>query len=447
VYAALRNLYYFTRKSKYAEVAEEAKLWLKNVAYIPEEKRFGNGKNDSNYALDTSSWTVLALGPELKEVLDIADKVARTTQYYEFKQTNVEGYDFGGPYWGTPYPDKDAVWFEGTAQMVVAFQTVGLKEKANYFLKELEKCLTPSSFHPGTLGLPYASNPGTPPYGGWQMTNKPLALSSTAWYVFAKLEYNPFNLGGSKTFDSSLFAWPPKNIKPKNYVTKQFAPVLDDFEGTLAQFFSSYSQSDIEKNNCLFNRTIEFNQVQSGNQAMRLLFIPRGIEGIQGEFSQSEIYNFKNRPDEKITITSTSSQPEFLMVEEKEEPVVEATEEQLAARNQPAQAIVRRQFLTSQKWNPYQALKISIQHDNSPNLFFIGIKDSEGKIWFSKEIPLTGKGWKEHTFAFNQDFRLLGSSTSKQSFVKIGVKELWLGLRSAAPLTESIVYLDDISLQ
>lgn len=441
-FAALRNFYYFTKDPLYAQKAEEFGNWLDEVAYIPYENRFGNGKNDVNYALDTSSWTVLAVGPRYKVVLETAEEMAQNKQYYQWTDTEVDGFDFGGPYYGTPFPDKDAVWFEGTGQMALAYMAVGDHEKGDYFVKELEKCLTPSEYYPGTLGLPYASNPGTPPYGGWQMTDSPICLSSTAWYIFAKTKYNPFNLGGQLVFDGKIFDWPPAGVEAENFTSKQFVPVIDDFEKILAKITSAYPRNDIEKENCLFNLSLEFNEVSSGSQALRLLFIPRGIAGVQGEFQNKDIYRFSKKKQEQILITTTSLQPEFYSETEE----IEMDEGPAAGMKQPAQAIVRRKFMTPQNWERYNALTLFLKHDNSPNFFFIGIKDESGQLFLSKEIQLHGEGWQEHTFHFTKDFRQLDSPDSSYNKM-IKVSELWIGIRSGIPFTESIVYLDDIQLQ
>lgn len=435
-YAALRNLYFLTKKEIYAEKAEEFKQWLLDVAYVQADSRFGNGKDDINYALDTSSWTVLSLGKEVEEVLDIAEVVAQNTQYYEFTQTNVEGFDFGGPYYDTPFPDKDSVWFEGTAQMVLAYQAVGQTKKAKYFLDQMEQCLTESTYHPKTYGLPYASNPGTPAYGGWQMTNTPLCLSSTAWYLFAKYDLNPFNLGGTLLLNTKKFPFPPKGIKPVDYVKKQFAPVLDDFEGTQAQILTSYPLTQIVSQNSIFNRTIEFNQRASGEKALRILFVPRNISGVRGELAGEEVYNFDAPPEESIIVT-TSSQPESITddepIEQVEQVETQAPSEQL---KKESLAFFYRKFLTPQKWKKHRSLKFLLKHDNSTNFFFVRLKDAKGKTWTSEPISLERKGWQQHKIALKE------TDLSNNEITEVG-----FGLSSGTPIMETIVYLDDITLE
>lgn len=445
-YCALRNLYAFTKKPVYARKAEELRIWLENVAWIPEEKRFGNGKDDPNFALDVSSWAVLAFGSKYQNTLRFAEQTCQNKKTYTILQKEVEGFDFGGAYVGTFYPDKDAVWFEGTGQMALAYQVVGEKDKAEYFLNQVEQCLTPSPIHLETLGLPYASNPGTPPYGGWQMTDTPLCLSSAAWYLFAKKSYNPFHLGGKLIADEKELGWPVAGVQPENHRDKQFVPAVDDFEHSIAQFLTSYPVSKTESTHCIFQRGLEFNEKKEGLQSLRLVFIPRGITGIQGEFAQNELYAFGALSSEKFQILKTSSQPEFKI----EEPEVKEEKEVMPAAptaKQPAQALMRRQFMTPQNWAGKIELRLSLFHDNSPNLFFIAVKDGEGRLWFSKEISLEGNGWQDHSLQFQNDFRLLETGAAPAPFQGEKVTELWLGIRSSGLATESVVYLDEIRLE
>ncbi len=433
-YAALRNLYLLTQKPIYAQKAEEFKKWILQVAYIPEDKRFGNGKDDPNYALDTSSWTVLALGKEVEQVLDIAETVAQNTQYYECTQTNVEGFDFGGPYYDSPYPDKDAVWFEGTAQMILAYRAVGKNEKAEHFLNETKKCLTESTYHPKTFGLPYASNAGTPAYGGWQMTHTPLCLSSTAWYLFAKLNYNPFNLGGSLLFDDKKFNWPPKGLAAVEYVKKQFVPMIDNFEGTQAQLLSSYPSSQIETQNCIFNRTIEFNEHASGEKALRLLFIPRQVANEKEEVSNQEIYQFDLPPKETVIVT-TSSQPESIVDDEEDISVIQEIKNFSPGENKESQALFYRKFLVPQNWEGCKNLNFFLKHDHSSNFFFVRLKDAKGNVWTSEPIALKENDWKEHTLSLDK------TALSKQEITEIG-----FGLQAGTSSMETILFLDDVTL-
>jgi len=192
-YAAFEVLYKITGEEKYHTAASKIKEWLTKEMWNPWTKRFYNGLNDPNYATDVSSWAVLSLlEPKYFGCLDFAIKYSENEQFYEPNKVKVKGFDFGSTYAESPYPDKDAVWFEGTGQMVLAFYLASRTNEAKFYLNELKKAVVKSEKHNDSAGLPYASNPGSPPYGGWVMPDKPICASSTAWFLFALKKFNPF---------------------------------------------------------------------------------------------------------------------------------------------------------------------------------------------------------------------------------------------------------------
>ncbi|MFH1369360.1 MAG: hypothetical protein ABII64_09570 [Elusimicrobiota bacterium] len=191
-YSALTELSEISKKNKYKAAAADIRKFIEKELWVPREGRFYNGYKDFNFALDVASWGVLSLGKKYSAALDFAMQKARCTKKYSEMGVEVDGFDFGGPYRNTHFPDLDSVWFEGMGQMVVAFQLVGREKDAEYFMQELKKCLTDSKVFPGTKGLPYASNPGTPPYGGWMMFSDKLCVSSGVWYLFAIERFNPY---------------------------------------------------------------------------------------------------------------------------------------------------------------------------------------------------------------------------------------------------------------
>jgi hypothetical protein len=103
--------------------------------------------------------------------------------------------------------DKDVVWLEGTAQMAVAFKSLGYDSKSTSLLKELEKSFIQGSTIENTKGVPYATNPGTS-YGNsilWDHADIAPALSATIWYLFAKEDFNPLQLGKKNIPKSNKF--------------------------------------------------------------------------------------------------------------------------------------------------------------------------------------------------------------------------------------------------
>ncbi|MFX0555570.1 hypothetical protein ACOCEA_02165 [Maribacter sp. CXY002] len=93
--------------------------------------------------------------------------------------------------------DKDVIWLEGTSQMALAFNDIERFDLAEKLLKDLEKSLIKSSITPEAKGIPYTSNFGTS-YGPsllWDHTDISPTLSSSIWYAFAKMKFNPLHLG------------------------------------------------------------------------------------------------------------------------------------------------------------------------------------------------------------------------------------------------------------
>jgi hypothetical protein len=96
--------------------------------------------------------------------------------------------------------DKDAVWLEGTGQMALSFGIAGMHNEKAFYLNEMENVLIQSTTHQNAAGFPYASNLGTT-YGSdilWNGADNKIAISGGAWYLFAKLDFNPFEIGRDK---------------------------------------------------------------------------------------------------------------------------------------------------------------------------------------------------------------------------------------------------------
>ncbi len=105
--------------------------------------------------------------------------------------------------------DQDVIWLEGTAQMAVAFQNAGLESEANVLLEQLEKTFIKSTTLVNAKGIPYTSNFGTT-YGSddlWDHTDITSTISSSVWYLFAKLKFSPLALGKNKSIPSQDKFW------------------------------------------------------------------------------------------------------------------------------------------------------------------------------------------------------------------------------------------------
>jgi hypothetical protein len=55
--------------------------------------------------------------------------------------------------------DHDSVWLEGTGEMIVAYRSAGEDYTADFYIREMEKIISPSAKDPALAGLPYATTP------------------------------------------------------------------------------------------------------------------------------------------------------------------------------------------------------------------------------------------------------------------------------------------------
>ncbi|WP_297794574.1 hypothetical protein [uncultured Eudoraea sp.] len=152
------------------------------------------------YAMDLHSLGYLIFENFPKEVLFKADRYINT-QVASFSGQEISGYCFD--------EDKDVIWLEGTAQMALAFKEANLGNEANSILKELQKAQMNNSAELNSLGIPYVTNAGTS-YGAsllWEDAPNTPALSSSIWYLFNMLNYNPLDLGRLKNIPAEDRFW------------------------------------------------------------------------------------------------------------------------------------------------------------------------------------------------------------------------------------------------
>lgn len=167
----------------YSAAAAQVKGFLDNVVWDGTNNRWYGGRNDTRDPMDVNSWGVSALGAsgthDYQLSLDYVMTHHRNTQTGRFGRTTitVDGFDFDS--------DKDDVWLEGTAQMVVAFQVVGRTADATYFTSEIIKAQSTDG------GVPYSLK-GTD-NGYWRMSTAH-SVAATGWLVMAIEGVNPFQL-------------------------------------------------------------------------------------------------------------------------------------------------------------------------------------------------------------------------------------------------------------
>jgi hypothetical protein len=115
---------------KYTEASENAKEFVMSM-YDTDLHLFYTGTtadgvtpNKDVLPLDCNTWAILALGEDFKDGNAVLAEVE--------KQFGVDGgYDFN--------TDKDGVWFEGTAQVALAYKAIGDEAKYNEILSFLNK--------------------------------------------------------------------------------------------------------------------------------------------------------------------------------------------------------------------------------------------------------------------------------------------------------------------
>ena len=152
------------------------------------------------YALDVHSWSYCIFEDFPTDVLSKTSRF-KTTQTSTITKTPISGYCFD--------EDRDVVWLEGTGQIVVAFIKAKMESEAQMFLKEMKKNMIKSASFSGSYALPYSANFGTS-YGEdalWTGVDTNPAVSSTVWYLFGMLRFDPLALGYSKNIPAEDKFW------------------------------------------------------------------------------------------------------------------------------------------------------------------------------------------------------------------------------------------------
>ena len=93
--------------------------------------------------------------------------------------------------------------------MGLAFYQAGEYNQQDRLIDSLEKMAIIDENNINFQGLPYVSNPGSC-YGAeplWDHADKKATLSSSCWYLFNKIGYNPFNIGETKHIPESGKFW------------------------------------------------------------------------------------------------------------------------------------------------------------------------------------------------------------------------------------------------
>ncbi|WP_298473921.1 hypothetical protein [uncultured Maribacter sp.] len=180
------NILSFLENNRWDSTEELLTAWPENADY--------------KFALDLHGLSVGILPDFPIEALSKTDR-------YETTQTNttngelITGYSFD--------EDKDVIWLEGTAQILVAYQQANKNVEANNIIQNIEKTFIKSTSSENAQGIPYTTNHGTS-YGSgllWDHADLTPAVSSSAWYLFSQLNFSPLTLGKNKNIPEADKFW------------------------------------------------------------------------------------------------------------------------------------------------------------------------------------------------------------------------------------------------
>jgi hypothetical protein len=174
--SAFKALYKATGNAAWSERAARAKKFVMAM-WDAAEGKFWTGTdadgvtiNKAVLPLDIQAWGFLALGsakPDLEAALDYADDHLRAG----------DGFDYND--------DLDGVWYEGSAQMALAFRRDGRVADADDLLTFLQSAQGDDG------ALPAADIDGLTTGFGWEYFHRN-HVGATAWLALAQRNYNPF---------------------------------------------------------------------------------------------------------------------------------------------------------------------------------------------------------------------------------------------------------------
>lgn len=184
VYVAFKRLHGATGDPAWDDRALHAKVFVEAM-WDEVKGHFWTGTledgetiNTSTVPADVNTWGLMALN-------DI-EKYARGITWVEnncyVEADGFKGFDFND--------DRDHVWFEGTAHMVLAYQIMQDTAKANTYIAELERAQAEAPNNDGK-GIVAASHDGLTTGFQWLYYTR-LHIGATAWFVFAEKKYNPY---------------------------------------------------------------------------------------------------------------------------------------------------------------------------------------------------------------------------------------------------------------
>ena len=158
--------------------------------------------NSANIPMDIQAWSILALNDYKSAIVWVENNC-----YTE--KDGFKGFDFN--------TDQDGVWFEGTAQMALAYQISEEGNKSDTYIAELRKAQENAENTDGE-GIVAASHDGVTTGFDWKYFSR-LHIGATAWYIFASIHYNPY--WGDRTIPQAVIAVNPTSYDYGNVATGQ----------------------------------------------------------------------------------------------------------------------------------------------------------------------------------------------------------------------------------
>lgn len=180
------NILSFLKNNRWDSDEKLLTAWPENAAY--------------KFALDLHGLSIGVFPDFPIEALTKLDRY-KNTQTNTTNGKRITGYAFD--------EDKDVIWLEGTAQILVAYQQRDLDTEAQQALINLENTFITSATISEAQGIPYTTNFGTT-YGAgllWDNADLAPAISSSAWYLFSQLRFNPLALGSNKNIPEGDKFW------------------------------------------------------------------------------------------------------------------------------------------------------------------------------------------------------------------------------------------------
>ncbi|WP_455211508.1 hypothetical protein [Kaarinaea lacus] len=182
-YVAFSLLHGITLQSRWEANANHARQFVESM-WNDANHHFWTGTDidgitpvEYTIPIDVQAWAVLAF-KDYTASLNWAEQNGKTTH------GGFTGFDFNN--------DLDGVWFEGTAQMAVAYQASNLPDAATALLEELRLAQETAPNGNGKGLVASTRDPLTTGFD-WVYYQR-LHIGATAWFLFAESEANPWDV-------------------------------------------------------------------------------------------------------------------------------------------------------------------------------------------------------------------------------------------------------------